>query len=217
MHGHGLIRVISSIFCLGLLVCRPVTGQQRVAVIGAGVHGLLAAIECKQRGWNVTVYEKEPDLLPIIPSININGINYEYYSQTIYSSATYEKQAPNPALLKFASTYNQTIGPWTASAAEHTLYYDTDGGPAPYPSVWAHYFTSESGVLDLVQQLAEAVTILREVGTNASVPTDLIEVGIVASNQSIVQWEQQVGLPAYSTGTEVWWYAVCSAHHFGQS
>lgn len=162
----------------------------------------------------MTVYEKESDLLPIIPSININGINYEYYSQTIYSSATYEKSAPNPALLKFATIYNQTFGPWTASAAEHTLYYDTVGGPTPYPSVWSQYFTSSSGVQDLVQQLAEGIGILREVGTNITVPADLIEAGIVNFNQSIVQWQQQVDLPAYSSGTEVWWYAV-GGHLFG--
>ena len=195
--------------CLSVVVCSSVVrSQQHIAVVGAGVHGLLAAIEVKQRGWDVTVFEKESEILPIIPTLDLNGVNYEYYSQSIYSSATFEKSAPNPALLTFASKYNQTLMPWTASAMQHTLYYDTVRGPAPYPAVWEPYFTSVSGVQELVQDLAEAIALLRDVGTNSSVPADLVEAGLAEYNASILDWAQQVQLPAYSSATEVWWYAV---------
>ena len=60
---------------LGLsCICRlGLCSGQTAAVTGAGVHGLLAGLELKQRGWAVDVYEKEPDILPVVPSITLNG------------------------------------------------------------------------------------------------------------------------------------------------
>lgn len=182
--------------------------QPHIAVIGAGVHGLLAASEVKLRGWDVTVFEKEADILPVIPTLSLNGINYEYYSQAIYSSATFQHNGPNPSLNAFASRFNQTLVPWTASAIQHTLYYDTVKGPLPYPVVWESFFASPAGRQELVMQLAEAINLLNEVGTNASIPADLIDSGLVNGSESILQWAQQVDLPAYSDVAQVWWYAA---------
>lgn len=109
---------------LGLLcLCRPLPSSGKsVAVIGAGVHGLLAALELKLRGWDITVYEKAGEILPIIPSINLNGINYEYYSQAIFSPATFEGTGPNPSLARFAQHYGQGL-PQPFAASGRLLYW----------------------------------------------------------------------------------------------
>ena len=50
---------------------------------------------------------------------------------------------------------------------------------------------------------SRAINLLKEVGTNASVPADLIDSGLVNGNESILQWAQQVVLPAYSDVAQV--------------
>ena len=56
----------------------------------------------------------------------------------------------------------------------------------------------------VAQQLAEALALLREVGTNASIPADLIDSGVAEANESTLQWAQRNDLPAYAGITEVW-------------
>ena len=205
MRARYAVAVLLCLAACKTLVC----SAQSAAVVGVGVHGLLAAIELKQRGWNVTIFEKEADILPVVPSINLNGINYEYYSQAIYSPATYEGIGSNPALVRFATAYNQSLPqPWEASGIHNTLYYDTVTGPVPFPPVWAPVLESPQGGMAVAQQLAEAVALLREVGTNASVPADLIDSGVAEANESVLQWAQRNDLPAYAGITEVWWNAV---------
>ena len=198
------VSLVLSLICL----CQPLPASANsVAVIGAGVHGLLAALELKLRGWEVTVYEKEDVILPIIPSIKLNGINYEYYSQAIFSPATFEGTGPNPSLARFAERYSQAL-PQPFAASGRSLYYDTTLRHVPYPPVLDPYFASPIGPEALAEQLAEAVVLLQGVGTNASIPADVVEAGIADYNETIVQWAQRTDLTAFADLAQTWWYAV---------
>lgn len=153
------------------------------------------------------MFERANTVLPIIPSIELNGINYEYYNHAIFSSATFEKSGSNPALVQFASKYQQELLPW--APASNQLYYDTASGQQPYPAVWATFFESQAGKIELAQQLAEALELLN-LGTNVTTPADFIEAGITYPNETFVQWADRVDLPAYSGISDTWWYAVCA-------
>ncbi len=54
-----------------------------IAVVGAGPHGLIAALELTQLGHSVTVFEKETVELPIIQSLELNSVVYEYLGQAL--------------------------------------------------------------------------------------------------------------------------------------
>ena len=199
---------------LVLQACHLVRGAApSAAVVGAGVNGLLAAIELKHRGWNVTVFEKATIVLPIIPTINLNGINYEYYNQAIFSSATFVNSGPDPALLDFANKYQQVLLPWTPSGSQ--LYYDTVTGPQPYPAVWAPFFETASGETELAQQLAEALDLINSLGANLTTQQTLLY-----PDETILEWSDGGDLPAYSGIAETWWYAVracsCIIHMYLQ-
>ena len=60
----------------------------------------------------------------------------------------------------------------------------------------------------LAEQLAEAVNLLREIGTNASTPADVVEAGIADYNETILQWAQRTELTAFAELSQVWWYSV---------
>lgn len=49
---------------------------------------------------------------------------------------------------------------------------------------------------------------LREIGTNASTPADVVEAGIADYNETILQWAQRTELTAFAELSQVWWYSA---------
>ena len=70
-----------------------------VAVVGAGPHGLVAALELKQLGYNVTVFERETVILPIVESLQIDSIVYEYLGQALLPAANTNGSGHHPRYL----------------------------------------------------------------------------------------------------------------------
>ena len=61
----------------------------RIAVIGAGIFGLTTAIKLSENGYQVTVLEKENDIMQCASGINQYRIHRGYhYPRSLYTSQT---------------------------------------------------------------------------------------------------------------------------------
>ena len=69
---HVAGRACLCLFLLG--VGGTATCSPSAAVVGAGEHGLIAAVELQNRGFNVTVFEKSGTAVPILNTVQLDHI-----------------------------------------------------------------------------------------------------------------------------------------------
>lgn len=69
--------------------------KKHIAVVGAGFFGIMGALKLAERGFNVTIFEKSPDVLMGASYINQNrlhmGYHYPRSDETAESSHVYQK------------------------------------------------------------------------------------------------------------------------------
>ncbi|KAK9834548.1 hypothetical protein WJX74_004294 [Apatococcus lobatus] len=168
-----------------------------VAVIGAGPQGVVAALELGARGCNVTLFEKETIILPIVETIQLDGFVYEYLSQLLIGGATFSGFGPPEVVSAFASKYGQPLEPLPASNV--SLYFGSGPGLTTVPSFWLPLLATPDGRQTLVQQLAAGVAILQQLDAAEPTPAGVLQLGIVASpSQSFTDWAAQTKLPAFT-------------------
>ena len=168
-----------------------------VAVVGAGAQGVVAALELNDRGFNVTLFDKAPIILPIVDSIELHGFVYEYLSQLLLGGATTQGFGPPATVVALARRYQQPLEPFPASA--NPLFYDSSTGLNSLPSFWLPYLATPAGQQNLLQQLAAGFAILQQLDAVNPTPAGVLGLGIVASaNQTFGDWAAQAKLPAFT-------------------
>lgn len=183
------------VLLFGLLsVCAALESNASVAIVGAGPHGLVAALKLKQLGFNVTVFEKEQMILPIIESPVINGVVYDYLSQALLPAASTNGSGPPSVLLNFAERYGQPLEPLLTASTS----FDSVAGVNPIPSTWLPFLADPSGPTALLQQLAAGYAVLRELDDFRLSPSGALESGIVLPNQTFAEWADDLSLPAFT-------------------
>lgn len=172
-----------------------------VAVVGAGAQGLIAALDLSDRGFDVTLFERETTILPIVESTDLNGFVYEYLSQLLLGGATANGFGPPASVVALALRYQQPLEPLPASA--NPLFYDSLSGLNALPSFWLPYLATPDGQQSLLQQLAAGFIIFQQIGTVNPTPAGILQLGIVTSaNQTFGEWSAQVKLPAFTDFVE---------------
>ncbi len=172
-----------------------------IAVIGAGPHGLVAALELKQLGYNVTVFEKETVQLPIIESLRIGSVVYEYLSQAVLPAENPDGSGPPAVLSSFAQKYGQPLEP--LPAAEFTLSFDSVAGVNPVPSSWLPFLVDPADQQELLQELAAGYAVLLELEGFQPNPTGVLESGVATPNQTFADWAKDLALPAFTDVIEL--------------
>lgn len=194
---HAVIAVLVSLCALATAA----GSNETFAVVGAGPHGLTAALELKQRGHNVTVFERGKVQLPIIDSIQIGSIVYEYFSQTLLPSATSDGSGSPAVLSQFAQQYRQPLNP--LPSAETTLSFDSVAGVNPVPSSWLPFLVDTLDQVELLEELAAGYAILRELDSYPPTPDGVLESGIASANQTFATWAQGFAMPAFTDFLEL--------------
>ncbi len=172
-----------------------------IAVVGAGPHGLIAALELAQLGHSVTVFEKETVVLPIIQSLELNSVVYEYLGQALLPAANSHGSGPPAALLSFAEKYGQPLEPLPAAIT--TLSFDSVVGVNPVPSSWLPFLADAADQLELLQELAAGYAVLLELESFPPNPSGVLDSGVAASNQTFADWAKEISLPAFTDFIEL--------------
>lgn len=110
---------------------------QTAAVIGAGEHGLIAAVELQSRGYNTTVFESESSVVPIFNSVKLGEVYYDYLSIGLMPSGHFHGSETTPVLAKFAAAYNHFAEAFPAALTRNFLSLDSVTGTLQVPSFWA--------------------------------------------------------------------------------
>ena len=174
--------------------------KHTVAIVGAGVSGLTAAVNLQQRGWNVTVFERANQLLPIVQTVTINDIVYDYLSQALLPVPV-NGEPSSTALGQLAERYQQPFEPFELTA--NTVSFDTITGVSPVPPPFQPFFTSAEGQEDLLEQLAEGWRLIQRLGKYQPTPEGAVEAGLVEPNQTYAEWALQANLTAFTGISEL--------------
>ncbi len=184
--------------CLAALPC---IAAVNVAVIGAGAHGLIAALVLSDRGNHVTVFEKETTILPIVQSLQLKEANYDYLSQLLLPGATPNGFGPPAPLAEFASRYDQPLLPLPLS--RNPVFFDTAAGITVVPAFWQSYLASQQGQTSLLQQLAAGVAIFARIDQGEPTPEGILALGICEAQQTYGEWAAAADLPAFTNFVEL--------------
>ncbi len=185
-----------AVLCSLLTFVHAAGNTANIAVVGAGPHGLIAALELTQLGHGVTVFEKETIELPIIQSLELNSVVYEYLGQALLPAANSHGSGPPAALLNFAEKYGQPLEPLPAAIT--TLSFDSVAGVNPVPSSWLPFLTDAADQLELLQELAAGYAVLLELESFQPNPSGVVDSGVAFSNQTFADWAQEISLPAFT-------------------
>lgn len=124
------MRVPVVLFLLRCTCCAPTA-----AVIGAGEHGILAAVELQNRGYDVTVFEKEASAIPIANTVQLDGI-YDYLSAAVLPSGNLNGSGTIKSLATLAFKYNQSLDFLPAGLVSNFRSFDSVEGVTVYPPTW---------------------------------------------------------------------------------
>lgn len=189
--------IYNSLVAVTLLALSAQVGSDTtVAVVGAGPHGLVAALELTQLGYNVTVFERETVILPIVESLQIDSVVYEYLGQALLPAANTDGSGPPPALLDFAEKYGQPLEPLPAAVT--TLSFDSIAGVNSVPSSWLPLLATAADQLELLQELAAGYAVLLDLESFPPSPSGVLESGIAEANQTFADWANNLALPAFT-------------------
>lgn len=99
-----------------LLPLRP-----KVAVIGAGIFGISAAIKLQQAGLNVTLFEKRDTILPAASSINQYRLHRGYHYPRSLDTAVSSMVGTKSFLETYDCKVNQSVNHYYCIASENSL------------------------------------------------------------------------------------------------
>lgn len=124
------------------LTISAAAAARTAAVVGAGEHGLIAAVELQNRGYDVTVFEKSGVAVPILNSVKLDDI-YDYLQVAAYPYVNSSNKGSSvPSLAAFASKYHQQMELLPASTALNHIAFDsvlgtTSGAASLLPPGWS--------------------------------------------------------------------------------
>ena len=125
-------RQFASCACLYLLLFGTVTCAPSAAVVGAGEHGLIAAVELQNRGFDVSIFEQNGTAVPILNTVQLDHI-YDYLSVGVYPSETFNGSGTVPSLAAFAAKYHQQLELLPGSRGPRCVYFDSTQGTTSVP------------------------------------------------------------------------------------
>ena len=193
-------RLAGLVFVICMVGCTPSVASWNIAVVGAGAHGLIAALELSDLGHNVTLFEKDTGTIPIVQSLQLNNDVYDYLSQLLLPGATSAGFGPPASLAQFTSRYSQPLEPLQLS--RNPVFFDNSTGITPVPSFWRPYLASQQGQASLLQQLAAGVAILNRINQGEPTPEGVVALGICETQETYEEWAASVNLPAFTSFVE---------------
>ncbi|KAK9785509.1 hypothetical protein WJX73_009716 [Symbiochloris irregularis] len=147
------MRCLGVLRCLALFLLAAWAKAEDVAIIGAGVAGITAALAVQDLGHKVTIFEREPDILSLIKTVELNGTVYDYLSVALCPFPE-DTASGNTALGQLAERFGHAYEPSLAS--ENLLYFDSVSGAdsiTRIPPPLAPFLGSTTGQQELLQQL----------------------------------------------------------------
>lgn len=110
---------------LCIVLIGAATAKPSAAVVGAGEHGLIAAVELQKRGYDVTVFEKGSTAVPILNAVALDHI-YDYLQVAAYPYVNSSNSGSSvSSLAAFAAKYKQRMELLPASTARSHVAFDS--------------------------------------------------------------------------------------------
>ena len=183
LHQHPAMagRLLSAVVVLHWL--STFAAGDRLAVVGAGFAGLTAAVSLQQLGHNVTIFEREDRVVPILRSVMLDGTTYDYLSVALLPL---EQVQGGKFMSALAAKYKQPYQPQPASA--NSISFDNATGPSPVPVLVQPYLTSEQGKQRLVSEVARGFAISQGLDMLPPSPLSAVAAGSTSIDETWAQW-----------------------------
>ena len=171
----------------------------RIAIVGAGVHGLFMARALKRAGYHhVTVFEKEEEAAGSTHSSTVDGHVHDW-STKILGADDFLTPGFLPELQSMIDEYGLTTRPFLSGQ-----FYDADLGGAvlPLPHVLLPFTTTPELQQQLVSDMIWGFEFLKAVQVAATTPEEIINAGFVSKAESFADFAERINRPAFTAYME---------------